>query len=266
MGRNGWVLAAALATLPVGELSASAREDCLAGAFEAEASDAPDSRTIALKDGRSLRLAGIETFALLVPEASEAETAITASVADWLRAKPVRVRLLGDKPDRYGRLPALVGSREDRLLQEELAARGLAIGFHTGQDVPCFARVLAAEDDARRRSVGFWAEAAVLPADPDRLAASIGRFAIVEGVVISVGNRRAYTYLNFGAEWSRDVTARIAAADRDAFGGEAQLSRLAGRRVRVRGFLEERGGPLIELRGPAQIEVLGEGSVEGDRS
>jgi len=34
------------------------------------------------------------------------------------------------------------------------------------------------------------------------------------------------------------------------------LRSLAGRRVLVRGFIEERGGPWIDVRGPEQIEIL----------
>jgi hypothetical protein len=75
-------------------------------------------------------------------------------------------------------------------------------------------------------------------------------------VVVSVGNRRTRTYLNFGGRWAEDVTVEIEARDRDRFGGELGLADLAGWRVRVRGYVEERQGPLIIVRSPMQIERL----------
>jgi micrococcal nuclease len=75
--------------------------------------------------------------------------------------------------------------------------------------------------------------------------------------VVSVGNRRTRTYLNFGGRWTEDVTVEIEARDRERFGGEAGLAALSGWRVRVRGYVEERRGPAIILRSPLQIEKLG---------
>ena len=38
--------------------------------------------------------------------------------------------------------------------------------------------------------------------------------------------------------------------------GGVSLASLQGRKVRIRGFVEERGGPRIEARTPAQIEIV----------
>jgi hypothetical protein len=62
--------------------------------------------------------------------------------------------------------------------------------------------------------------------------------------------------LNFGDVWSRDVTVEIVAEDRDRFGGEEALAGLAHSTVRVRGFVEEKGGPMAIVRSPMQIEVI----------
>ncbi len=74
--------------------------------------------------------------------------------------------------------------------------------------------------------------------------------------MLSASNRRATTYLDFGRRWSEDVTIEIAAKDRKAFGGESALARLAGSRIRARGYLEEKGGPMLPVRSPMQIEIL----------
>ena len=74
--------------------------------------------------------------------------------------------------------------------------------------------------------------------------------------MVSVGNRRTRTYLNFGGRWTRDVTVEVEARDRERFGGEPGLTAFSGWRVRVRGYVEERRGPAVMLRSPLQIEKL----------
>jgi hypothetical protein len=166
----------------------------------------------------------------------------------------VRLQIVAKEPDRYGRLPALV-SADGALLQEVLAREGLAVAFATGAPLPCFDRILAAEAEARAAHRGYWKDESLPDASPLALAGRIGRFAIFEGRVLSVGNRPTRSYLNFGRRWSEDVTIEIAARDREALGGEEKLAALAGQLVRVRGFLQEKGGPAMVLRSPMQMEI-----------
>lgn len=106
----------------------------------------------------------------------------------------------------------------------------------------------------------------MLPAEPGALSSHLGRYVIFEGEVLSVGNRTRRTYLNFGRRWSQDVTVVIEARDRERFGGADDLEALAGRRVRVRGFVEERGGPMVTARHKGQIEVLSPQDGQGSGS
>lgn len=231
---------------------------CLAEAVEVTAQRVDDARSITLVDGRVLRLAGIETFALLMPERADVEPALRAHL-QTLAGAGLRAQIISQTPDRYGRLPALVATPAGVLLQESAARAGLAIALPAPEPLPCYERIVAAEDDARRAQVGFWSGVALPAAEPAALNGRIGQFAIFEGRILSVGNRPTRTYLNFGKRWSDDVTVSIRERDRDRFGGEAGLSALAGKRVRVRGFLEDHGGPSLEARSPFQIEVLDAG-------
>jgi hypothetical protein len=52
------------------------------------------------------------------------------------------------------------------------------------------------------------------------------------------------------------VTVSIAGRNRVRFGGDAALEALSGKRVRVRGFLEEWFGPSMVLTSPDQIELI----------
>jgi hypothetical protein len=235
--------------------AASAAEPCLAGAMEVRATAIADPRSLMLADGRVLRLAGIESFALLAADADAAEAALADRLAALLDGASLSARLLSEDADRYGRFPALVAHGTE-LLQEIVAHEGLAIAYAAGDTLPCFDRILSAEEEARRARRGFWTGEPLPEARPEALGSHIGRFAIFEGMVVSVGNRRNRTYLNFGRHWSTDVTAVIEAADREQFGGEAALAALTGRRVRIRGFLEESGGPMVMLRSPLQMQPI----------
>jgi hypothetical protein len=214
-----------------------------------------DARSLVLPDGTLIRIAGLEPFSLLFANAEAAEAALTERLKELVAGRTLKLRRVADSADRYGRVPTLVAV-DGGLVQEILAREGLAIIFADGDLLPCVDHILAAEEDARRNGRGFWPEAPVLRAHPSALATRIGRFAIFEGTIVSVGNRRARTYLNFGDVWSRDVTVEIEAGDRNRFGGEEGLAGLAGSTVRVRGFVEEKGGPMVLIRSPMQIEVI----------
>ena len=239
------------------ETPAAPIPQCVPSAIAAPVASVPDLRSLALKDNRVLRIAAVESFALLHPDSAASDGLLRGRISELVSGSEVRLHMLSEAPDRYGRFPALVVLKDGQLLQELLVGEGLAISFAPGPMVPCFDRLLAAEDEARRSERGFWGQVAVARTRPDVLAGRIGRFAIMEGRVISVGIRRSATYLNFGAKWSEDVTVEVRGRDRDLFVGKADLAGMSGQRVRVRGFLEERGGPVMVVNWPTQIEVLG---------
>jgi endonuclease YncB( thermonuclease family) len=261
--RRGLAALALLGLLEAAQPAAAAEPDCFEGAVEAIVANVADPRSIGLADGRVVRLAGVEPSSLLRPELHQAEADLESRLTK-LVGETVRVRLIAGGPDRYGRLPGLV-SAEGGLLQAALAREGLAIAFATGEPISCFDAILAAEEEARKSGRGLWVTASLPAARPEALAPFVGRFAIFEGTVLSVGNRRARTYLNFGTWWSEDVTVEIEARHRDRFGGEAGLAALAGQSVRVRGFVEARSGPVVTVASAMQIERLGAvGQANGD--
>ncbi len=84
-----------------------------------------------------------------------------------------------------------------------------------------------------------------------------GRFALVEGKVLSVRESGATIYVNFGRRWTRDFTVIILRRLGKAFTtAGVEPKKLEGRRIRVRGWIEQRGGPIITAEAPEQIEVL----------
>jgi endonuclease YncB( thermonuclease family) len=213
-----------------------------------------DARTLRLQDGREVRLAGIEPVAT---EKSSRTAALSAIVAN----RDVTLSGEDDTPDRYGRQPAFVfldGS--DTPVQGMLLARGEALVSGTVTDKECGAALLAAEAEARRAKQGIWTDpAAIKNAESSGdILAGIGRFAVVEGKVLSVRQAGATTYLNFGRNWTRDFAVTISRRVTGAFEAAGMsLKSLENRRIRVRGWVEARGGPRIELLRVGQIELVG---------
>jgi hypothetical protein len=144
--------------------------------------------------------------------------------------------------------------------QRELLKQGEALVSPDVTDKDCAALLLAAEAAAREEKRGIWTDpTAIKNAESSGdILAGIGRFAVVEGKVLSVRTAGATTYLNFGRNWTRDFAVTISRRIVPAFeaAGLAPKS-LENRRIRVRGFIEARSGPRIELLRVGQVEVLG---------
>ena len=222
-----------------------------------------DGRTLSLTDGRTLRLAGIE-----VTDASR------AALQRFAGGQTLRLQKLGPDHDRYGRLLAFAfaGDSEESLQQALLAAGAARVGPRVG-DKACAGTLLAAERAARAGRRGLWAESRFWPINARnlaRLAANRGRFVLVEGKVLSVHPSGGTIYVNFGRHWTRDFSVIILRRWRSAFAAAGvDPQRLSGRRIRVRGFLEMRRGPVIEAETPEQIEfaddIGGAGNSKKDK-
>jgi endonuclease YncB( thermonuclease family) len=213
---------------------------------------AVDGRTIVLTDGREVRLAGIE----LVQQAREA----ARSALQQLAGKEVALRTSAPGTDRYGRLAAFAFvAGQDQSVQEKLVSDGHALGAPGARLPECAAALLQAEARARTAGLGIWASPARHRADrPAEIGTERGRFALVEGRVISVREFGATIYVNFGRRWSEDFTVTVPKRSERAFTTAGlDLKKLGGRHVRVRGYVEERGGPWIEATRPEQIEIVG---------
>jgi hypothetical protein len=210
-------------------------------------------------------LAALEVPSLAVPQASDAPPGAAAAKDALTRlvdGAPVALRRAEFKTDRYGRIVAyadVVRDGSGRSAQAELISAGFArVGDRIGNR-SCAAELLRRENAARNAKLGLWADPYydVLHADnPADVLARRGRFALVEGKVVSVRESGATIYVNFGRRWSEDFTVTILKRNERSFAAAGlDLKKLAGRHVRVRGWIEERGGPWIEAIRPEQIEL-----------
>ena len=215
-----------------------------------------DARTFRLEDGREVRLAGIE------PVYSENPADRTSALAAIVSGHEVTLAGEDDTPDRYGRQPAFVYlDHSDTLVQGLLLAQGDALVSATVTGKDCASVLAAAEAAARQAKRGTWADSSAIKnaESPDDILAGIGRFIVVEGKILSVRQAGATTYLNFGRNWTRGFAVTISRRMIAAFEAAGIVPKsLENRKIRVRGWVEARGGPRIEALRVGQIELLGE--------
>ncbi len=242
---------AAAAPLALFVCNAAAQEPCkLTAIGSAEVAAVRDGRTLLLADGRELRLAGIEVTG-----------ASRATLQSLVAGHPLRLERLAPETDRYGRLMAFAFIGDGReSVQQAMLEKGYARVSARLGDKPCAGALLSAERAARAAGRGLWADPNFAPLSAEnlvRLQAERGRFALVEGKVLSVHESGATIYVNFGRHWTRDFSVTILKRLRRTFAAAGvDLNRLEGRRIRVRGWIEQRGGPLIAAETPGQIELL----------
>ena len=222
-----------------------------------------DGDTLILDNGTEVRLVGIQAPKLPLgrkgfkawPLADEAKEAL----ARLALGKRLALSYGGRRVDRHGRMLAHLHDPSGRWIQGELLGLGMARVYSFRDNRALVAEMLALERTARAARRGIWGHPyyAVRPAG--EAGRHVGTFQLVEGRVLRAETVRSRTYLNFGEDWRTDFTISISGRDRRLFRRAGfDLEALAGRTVRVRGWLKSWNGPMIEVTHPEQIELLTE--------
>lgn len=200
-----------------------------------------------------MRLAGLE----LAPGEPDRGKATLTSL---IEGRDVALHGPDDTPDRYGRQTAFVVLKDSTTpIQFELLNRGEALVSATVSDKACSSALLDAEAAARAARRGIWSGSAALKnaERPDDILAGRGRFAVVEGTVTSARLAGATFYVNFGRRWTRDFAVTISRRMMPSVEAAGiDLKSLKDKRIRVRGWIEKRGGPRIEITHAGQIELM----------
>ena len=207
-----------------------------------------------LADGGLVRLVDLR-----LPGPGPAEARVLAVLAGF-SGEEAQVGAVGE-PDRWERVPAILQSGRERPvdLAELLVGEGLALVDAGARDALCRPALLATEAAARLARRGLWAsDDAVLRAqDTVALAAAAGRFVVVTGRIVSVGVRRDRTYLNFGRDWARDFAVTIPRRSWSTLAARGHTAEsLRGATVRVRGYVEMRRAPGLDLVAADMLEVV----------
>ena len=209
-----------------------------------------------LDDGTRVRLVGIRAPKPDTPpfraEAEPMGDAAKAFVEAFVAGHALKLFTDANPKDRYGRHLAHVVRDDGVWLQQALLEAGLARVYTFPDNRKRIAQLLGFEDAARRARRGIWS----LPGYAVQSAETVrpGGFALVEGKVLGQSRNDGPTYLNFGKTWKTDFTLRIQPGDRKRFG--RTIPNYQGKTLRVRGWVFDKDGPMIDVTHPEQIEVL----------
>jgi micrococcal nuclease len=226
-----------------------------------------DGETLALTDGRVVRLIGAKAPVVPLgwrgddpwPFVEDAKRAVArlASGAD------IELGFGERREDRHGNLLAqvfVVRSDARLWLQGELVGQGLARVYSFADARACVSDLLSRETEARDRRLGIWGSWAYGVEDAldvKRLDRLMHSYQLVEGTVVAVGEGRGRLYLNFTQDWRSDFTVSVERKDVPRFAAAGlDLTGLAGKRLRVRGWLQWRAGPAIDATHPEQLEIV----------
>jgi len=209
--------------------------------------------TLRLDSGLIVRLSGVTG-----PVEPDRAAASRAALEQLALNKTVTLHYSGERRDRYGRAVAHVRLGQT-WLQDALAQQGWVMAESVRWDATRARAIQQAEARARNAGAGHWEEGgfAVLGPDPNPLAQKLDSFQIIEGIIVEAVEVRDWRYLNFGLDWRTDFTVSI---PRQAWArfedADMSLAELEGARIRVRGWLAPRNGPMITADHPEAIEVL----------
>jgi len=194
-----------------------------------------DGDTVRLKDGRSVRMIGINTPETGKKGRSDEPFAVAArerlqGLVDTSGGR-VGVVLGRESKDRYGRTLAHLYGANGENLEAQLLADGLGFQVAVAPNVDLVACQQAAERSARQARLGLWRQSPVLSAT---LIKQSG-FAIVSGQVSKIERNRGGIWI----ELQGSLVLRIAPNLLDRF-DSALLNRLQGQEIEVRGWVVDR--------------------------
>lgn len=258
-------MAAVLAMMSLAPLPAGAGELVWGGS--AVALSVVDGDTILLDreiaGSSEVRLVGLQAPKLPLGRAGFREWPLAkeakAGLEKLVLGRTLDLGFGGQRTDRYNRLLAHLTRDDGVWVQGAMLDAGLARVYSFADNRARVGEMLAREQGARAERRGIWNHPYYKVRTPDDAAKHINSFELVEGTALDVAIVAGRAYINFGANWRSDFTVTLAAKTVRQFSQEGlRPESYKGRRVRVRGWLQSRDGPMIEATHSDQIEVLEE--------
>ncbi|UUN89216.1 thermonuclease family protein [Pseudomonas extremorientalis] len=194
-----------------------------------------DGDTVRLKDGRSVRMIGLNAPETGKQGRSDEPYAVAARqrLQVLVEASGGRVGLVPgrESKDRYGRTLAHLYSADGKNLEAQLLAEGLGFQVGVAPNVDLVACQKAAEDSARDARLGVWQPSPVQGVAQLKQSG----FALVSGRVSKVERNRGGIWI----ELQGSLVLRIAPELARRF-DSVLLSGLQGRAVEARGWVQDR--------------------------
>lgn len=220
----------------------------------AEVAHVYDGDTVRLRDGRNLRLIGVDTPELgrdgqpPEPLAEEARAALLR----WLGPSPrLLLRHDAEAEDRYGRRLAHAYLEGGDSLAARLLAHGLAVTLVVPPNIHDAGCRRDVERAAQAEGRGVWGLPQYQVTDAAEITAQTAGFRRVEGVITRASERKGDLWLSLGPQ----LSVHVARTDRHLF--DLAPGSLKGKRVQVQG--EVRPGKrraYLRIRHPGAITIV----------
>jgi micrococcal nuclease len=227
-----------------------------AGAVRVER--AVDGDTLALADGRELRLIGLSAPKSMSRGPVYAVAEAARQELDRLAAGRTMTLYVGGRDrDRHQRILAHAVAEDGTWLQGAMLAAGLARVETFADNRARAGDMLALEAAARSARRGIWAETRYRVLTPEQAERFRDAYQIVEGRVLRVNEEKGRFELEFTPDGNRGFVVSIPSRQRASFRtAGVDPATLVGAGLRVRGWIHRRLGPHILASHPEQIERL----------
>lgn len=227
-----------------------------------------DQQTVLLKDGKIVRLLGLE-YPLGTDETPPEEPFLAKEALEKMLPETTEVMLYQKRNqtsdvrrgrvNRMGHLLAhLVKKDNEEWVNGTVISQGLAWVVTDSSNPEMASQMYALEEKARTSNKGLWTKDSTNGLlTTDTAAKGEGQFRVVEGTISRSATSKNNLYLNFGTDWKKDFTVMISPSLRKALArsGTDPMS-LSGKTVRVRGWIRQWNGPFMELETPERLEIV----------
>jgi micrococcal nuclease len=167
-----------------------------------------------------------------------------------------------ERADRFGHTLAHVVSEDGEWIQALMVSRGLAWvnGNENSRDL--FIPLLKYEDLARSQNLGLWKLPAFAIRDNETIHNNTyNSFQVYEGTIRSISAKDNFIFFNFDKNPKTDFTIVLNKERVPPFRLSTGAHSHAppdfnGKKIRIRGWVEEKNGPMIDLLFQEQIEFV----------
>ena len=221
-----------------------------------------DPLRVRLNDGRIVQLSGLDIPDLNASNPGDISAKAFAMLKSMLDHKQVTLyQTKEDGESRKNRMGHYLGHLETHdgkfWIQGALLQNGFARIQPAATHNEMAAQMLVLENEAITEKRGLWANDAYSVLTPETADKAMNNWAIVEGTIAKTGSSNNVIFLNFGDDWRKDFTIGVEGeARRQLAKNNITSLNLAGKRVRVHGWVESYNGPYIKLSNAIWLEFL----------
>lgn len=207
---------------------------------------------IQLSDGKIVEFSG-----LYIPP--EIKNKTVEYIKKNVTGKAVDIVLGGSESTAYNSyLIKNVKISEYNLILNLLKA-GFAVNYHMEKPDIIDNDKKLAENEAIKTKSGLWSDSSNIFISKEELEQNtkihLYNFRVVTGQVTATKLVKDKMYLNFGDDWKTDFTVIINKENLKNF-GEADLDKLSGKKVMVRGWIEFYNGAAMEIYNASHLDVM----------